>query len=92
MEVTTNHELVWEYISPYYGMDGRSNHVYRAYRVPYEWVPQLAEPFEKAVPKVDNRKFRVPGTEWKEDQGVIKVEGTLGFAAMPQLCVADTDD
>ena len=42
IEVTSEHELVWEYISPYYGMDGKSNYVYRAYRVPYEWVPRPA--------------------------------------------------
>jgi hypothetical protein len=60
--------------------------------VPYEWVLQLDKPTEKEVPKVDNSKFRVPGTEWKEDQGITKVEGTLGFSAQPQLCVADTEN
>ncbi|UCF30056.1 MAG: thioredoxin [bacterium] len=43
-EVTYEGEIVWEYISPY--EDGRApratdpNSVYRAYRVPYWWVPK----------------------------------------------------
>jgi len=43
-EVTSNKEIVWEYISPY--EDGRApratdpNSVYRAYRVPYQWTPE----------------------------------------------------
>jgi hypothetical protein len=91
LEVTPGHELVWEYISPYFGMDGKSNHVYRAYRVPYEWVPQLERPEEIAVPRLDISRFRVPGTEWKAEQRVTKVEGTTGFFAMPQLCVSDVE-
>jgi hypothetical protein len=35
------------------------NQIYRAYRVPYEWVPQLPKPVEKAVIPPDNSKFRV---------------------------------
>jgi hypothetical protein len=91
LEVTPGHELVWEYISPYFGMDGKSNHVYRAYRVPYEWVPQLERPEEIAVPRLDISRFRVPGTEWKAEQRITKVEGTTGFFAMPQLCVSDVE-
>jgi hypothetical protein len=47
---------------------------------------------EKAILKVDNNKSRIPGIEGKEDQGVTKVEGVLGYSAQPHLCVADTDD
>jgi hypothetical protein len=35
-EVTPEHEIVWEYISPYFGEKDNFNLVYRAYRVPYE--------------------------------------------------------
>lgn len=91
LEVTPGHELVWEYISPYFGLDGKSNHIYRAYRVPYDWVPQLETPEEIPVPRMDISRFRVPGTQWKEDQGVTQVAGTTGFHPMPQLCVADVD-
>jgi hypothetical protein len=42
-EVTVDHEIVWEYINPYKGSTEipGMNMVYRAYRVPYEWIPQL---------------------------------------------------
>jgi hypothetical protein len=92
IEVTPDHELVWEYISPYYGMDGKSNYVYRAYRVPYQWVPQLDHPVETAVERIDNSKFRVPGTEYKAEQRITKVEGVKGFSPLPQLCVVDTKE
>jgi len=61
-EVTAGHETVWEYISPYVHRMLRIALVYRAYRVPYEWVPQVKRPAEKAVARLDNRKFRVPGS------------------------------
>ncbi len=58
-EVTREHELVWEYISPYKN-NRNSNMVYRAYRVPYEWVPQLEKPEEKEITPLDIATFRVP--------------------------------
>jgi hypothetical protein len=60
-EVTPAGEIVWEYVSPYFGeLATGTNRVYRAYRVPYEWVPQLPRPAEQAVIPPDNRAFRVP--------------------------------
>lgn len=38
-EVTPEHELVWEYTYPGVNGDYKNNDVYRAYRVPPEWVP-----------------------------------------------------
>ena len=35
------------------------NTVYRCYRVPYDWVPQLKRPVEKAVIPPLNSKFRI---------------------------------
>jgi len=61
-EVTAESQTVWEYINPYYGKKRNQNMVYRAYRVPYEWIPQLEPPEEKAVPRLDNSRFRVPGS------------------------------
>jgi hypothetical protein len=74
-EVTSGNETVWEYISPFIGSlmgppDGpprpaplrKSSMIYRAYRVPYEWIPQVAKPEEKALPPIDISKFRVPGS------------------------------
>jgi len=92
LEVTPDFELVWEYISPYFAGDGKSNYVYRGYRVPYDWVPQVDQPKEIAVPKVDRSTFRVPGTEYEPEQRIIKVAGATGFSTSPQLCVVDTDD
>jgi hypothetical protein len=90
-EITPEHDLVWEYISPYYGVDGKSNYVYRAYRLPYDWVPQLEQPAEKAVPRIDNSRFRVPGSLWKPEQGVIEIEEATGFGAS-QTCVVVADE
>jgi hypothetical protein len=38
LEVTRDHQVVWEYVSPYWGKIVPINQVYRAYRVPYEWI------------------------------------------------------
>jgi hypothetical protein len=92
LEVTRDHELVWEHISPYFGPDGMTNYVYRGYRVPYEWVPQVEKPEEKAIPKFDLSKFRVPGNEWEPEKQITKVEGARGFHSAEQLCVVATDD
>jgi hypothetical protein len=45
LEVTAEGDIVWEYISPYDGpadAELPDNRVYRAYRVPASWIPQLA--------------------------------------------------
>jgi hypothetical protein len=73
-EVTKDLEIVWEYIYPVYDWTGlggavegfkqkrigKSNMVYRAYRVPYDWVPQLKKPVERAVIPPPLEKFRIP--------------------------------
>jgi len=48
-EVTNDSTIVWEYMNPLFAGPRQSNDVYRAYRLPYEWIPQLARPGEKAV-------------------------------------------
>lgn len=49
-EVTPEGRIVWEYMVPYFSEGPRSsNSVYRAYRLPYDWIPQLERPVEKAV-------------------------------------------
>lgn len=58
-EVTPDHEIVWEYISPYYNTKGKYNLVYRAYRVPYDYVPQLGKQKERAVTPPANASFRI---------------------------------
>jgi hypothetical protein len=64
-EVTPDLEIVWEFIEPKWRDPGGENPVFRAYRVPYDWVPQLSTPEEKAVtpPLMANFKFKSRGTE-----------------------------
>lgn len=91
-EVTKDHEIVWEFISPYWGKGGLNlNMVYRAYRVPYEWVPQLNKPAEKAIEKIDVTSWRVPGAGPKGPQKEVSVEGTLGFSEDGGHCIGAVD-
>ncbi|MCG8531894.1 MAG: aryl-sulfate sulfotransferase [Desulfovibrionales bacterium] len=92
IEVTADHELVWEYISPYWGSVVNINQVYRAYRVPYEWVPQLDTPEEVAIERPDVRDLRVEGAAPKGAQREVSVEGTLPFFSGSTLCVATNVD
>jgi len=76
-EVTPDHEIVWEYINPYFRkLAGKfsMNMVYRAYRVPYEWVPQLERPQETEVTPPDVSDFRISGAAARGGR-VTKVEG-----------------
>jgi hypothetical protein len=68
IEVTPDHEIVWEYINPYYyslGDKFRLNMVYRAYRTPYNWAPQAGKPIEASIASIDVSSWRLPraGTE-----------------------------
>ena len=59
-EVTSDGEIVWEYVSPYFGTENtRTNRIFRSHRVPYDWVPQLEQPVERAVVPPDIREFRI---------------------------------
>ena len=63
-EVTTDSEIVWKYVSSYFAVDpNRTNRIFRAYRVPYDWVPQLVRPTEAAVIPPPNEEFRVTPQE-----------------------------
>lgn len=62
-EVTREHETVWEYQNPHaMAYMGGITWIYRAYRAPYEWVPQVEKPEEEAIALIENSKFRVPGS------------------------------
>ena len=58
-EITNDYEIVWEYVSPYYEKSENFNLVYRAYRVPYDYVPQLTKPKEKPVIPPENSMLRL---------------------------------
>src|SRR5690606_1940909 len=85
-EVTSEHEIVWEYISPYKN-NFNANMVYRAYRVPYEWVPQLQKPEEVAIEPLDVANFRVPGAAPAGTESVVEVAGTTSDTLEGALCV-----
>jgi len=59
-EVTKEGAIVWEYIYPFFGGPANANSVYRAYRIPYGWIPQLAAPVERKITPPANGEFRVP--------------------------------
>ena len=59
-EVTKEGAIVWEYIYPYFGGPANANSVYRAYRIPYGWIPQLLAPMERKITPPANGEFRVP--------------------------------
>jgi hypothetical protein len=59
-EVTNDGAIVWEYMNPLFAGPRSSNDVYRAYRLPYEWIPQLARPPERAVTPPALGDFALP--------------------------------
>jgi hypothetical protein len=59
-EVTADARIVWEYLNPLFTGAQGANAVYRSYRVPYDWIPQLPRPQEKAVTPPALSDFRVP--------------------------------
>ena len=63
-EITPEKEIVWEFVNPLEKKKGpppiRSS-IYRAYRYPYSWVPQLSQPEEFDIIPPENAQFRVPG-------------------------------
>jgi hypothetical protein len=60
-EVTNEGEIVWEYVSPYFGKEVKTrNTIYRAHRIPYDWIPQLERPEERPVLPPDLSEFRIP--------------------------------
>ena len=61
-EVTAEKEIVWEFVNPPGEGGRRSNAVYRAYRLPYSWIPQLPAPREVAISPPEPGTFHVPGT------------------------------
>jgi len=76
IEVTRDLEIVWEYISPYmfaWDAPDAGQMLYRAYRVPYSWVPQLPKPKEVPVNTGPVSVFVIPAEDGsRPDLGVGK--------------------
>ncbi|MEE0955195.1 MAG: aryl-sulfate sulfotransferase [Eubacterium sp.] len=79
LEVTPEHDVVWEYINPYFShIVGRfpTNMVYRAYRIPYEWAPRAEHRPEKSMEYIDISTFRIPGSPvGSETTDAVTVDG-----------------
>jgi len=90
-EITPDYELVWEYMSPFFALKENTNYLYRAYRYPYEWIPQLDEPREIPLGKTDCATFRVPGTVEAEPQNVAVFEQGDDFEESGQICILAPD-
>ncbi|MBS3764128.1 MAG: aryl-sulfate sulfotransferase, partial [Planctomycetes bacterium] len=62
-ETNTEHEIVWEYIVPPEPGSNGTVTCYRAYRLPYDWVPQAETPDEKPVVPPDRSEFHIEPSE-----------------------------
>ena len=66
-QVTPSGRIVWEYVNPYFAKtligsrEVRSNWVFRAQPVAYDWVPEGTPRSERAIAELDPAQFRVPG-------------------------------
>lgn len=59
-EVTKAGKIVWEYMNAPGEGSRHSNSIYRAYRIPYSWLPQIKAPHEKAVTPPPAGEFVLP--------------------------------
>ena len=84
-EVTPDKEVVWEYYAPFESTD----FIYRAYRYPYDYVPQLKKPEEVPVERLDNKFFRVPGAALGMIDHMVEVEGAQDRVVRADACVTD---
>jgi hypothetical protein len=93
-EVTGDHQIVWEYINPYSrpGLPAPMNMVYRAYRYPYDWVPQLPRPDERPIPRLDKATFRLPGAAPIGHGRVTDVVGAQGYREAADFCIVPESD
>ena len=86
-EYTADKKLVWEYVAP------RGLFLYRAYRIPYEWVPQIEKPEEIEIPRMNVDEFHIGDVDpnnW--DEGARDVEGAHAFDTHVAACVTGLDE
>ena len=68
-QITAEGQIVWEYVNPFFGRwadhdvqsgGSRSNYVFRAQPIPYDWVPEGTPRTEKEVIPPGISEFRIP--------------------------------
>ena len=89
-EVTPEKEIVWEYRAPFEDLGAAM--VYRAYRYPYEYVPQLPKPVEVPVERVNNMTFRMPGAAEGMLENITVVPEALGYTSKMAACVTEEEE
>lgn len=89
-EVTPDKEIVWEYIAPFNHITHAPS-IYRAYRYPYSYVPQLEVPEEVPVGTIDNMTFRMPGAAEGMLCEATTVPEALGYTSEMAACVTEED-
>ena len=90
-EVTPDKEIVWEYRAPFDNIISQPM-IYRAYRYPYDYVPQLEKPEEIAIAKIDNMSFRVPGAAPGMLDHITEVPEALGYTSAMAACVTEEEE
>jgi hypothetical protein len=65
------------------------NMVYRAYRYPYNYVPQLGIQEELLVIPPNNSDFRLLNAAGKEIIESVSVTGTTGYGVSSGFCVTE---
>ena len=85
VEVTKDFEIVWDYTSPYFHQG--TNMIYRAYRIPYDYIPQLSKPVERPVVPLDSTKLRLENAESGEFECEVSIDGTWDFGKSSSFCV-----
>lgn len=89
-EVTPEKEIVWEYRAPFDEVGHPM--IYRAYRYPYDYVPQVEKPTEVPVEKINNMTFRVPGAAPGMLDNITEVPEALGYTSAMAACVTEEND
>ena len=88
-EVTPEKEIVWEYRAPFDEVSHPM--IYRAYRYPYRYVPQLEEPTEVPVERINNMTFRMPGAAEGMLDNITEVPEALGYTSAMAACVTEDE-
>ncbi len=96
IEVTKSGEIVWEYVSPYvsqFSFAGLRD-LYRAYRYPYDYVPQAKHSEEKEIVPPDQKHYRLLNAVDNVNIQRTSVAGTHPYPkeVADIFCVSTDDD